>query len=141
MPYIALIAAVVDTSSGRIEVSAAGINQPLITRANSRAVTTVECGGPPLGVIENYPFENHEAELDNGDVLALYSDGLVEARSVVNPSDRFGDERLAALLKAQAARRSSLSEVSHEIVEQVRQYAGGSIDDDVCLLLAKRIAA
>lgn len=138
MPYVAVAAAVIDVASGKVTVAAAGINSPVVVRAQSGEVTALECGGPPLGVIDKYEYEAGQCDLAVGDTIALFSDGLTEARNRERPSDFFGEERLAELIRLESARQPSLSEVGYSVVEQVRRFAGGSIGDDACLLLAKR---
>lgn len=140
VPYIAVIVAVVDTLTGRIVVAAAGINRPLLVPASGADIVALEAGGPPLGAIEGYQFQDEEGQLDAGDLIALYSDGLVEARTTGRPYEFFGDDRLAALIRREAAPDTPLSDIAYRVVEHVRQFAGGSIGDDVCLLLAKRTA-
>ncbi|MEU9187036.1 SpoIIE family protein phosphatase [Streptomyces sp. NPDC048484] len=84
--------------------------------------------GPPLG-LGGLPFESTELRLDEGTVLALYTDGLVESR------ERDLDESHALLYRALARTSGSLDETCHDILQCLLPPAGSS--DDVALLLAR----
>jgi serine phosphatase RsbU (regulator of sigma subunit)/anti-sigma regulatory factor (Ser/Thr protein kinase) len=83
--------------------------------------------GPPLG-LGGLPFESVELELTEGSLLALYTDGLVEAR------DRDIDVGLNMLGEALARPTGSLEESCQAVVETLLPAHPG---DDVALLLAR----
>ena len=68
-----------------------------------------------------------------GDVLVFYTDGITEAR---NPSgELFGDDRLRELLAGCA--RLSAEECASQVLQAARQFAAGSLGDDVALLVLR----
>ncbi|AYC43853.1 ATP-binding SpoIIE family protein phosphatase [Streptomyces griseorubiginosus] len=86
--------------------------------------------GPPLGV-GGLPFEAVEVELDEGSVLALYTDGLIEA------ADRDIDRGLGLLRDALAHPPSGLEDLCDQVVRKVIPAAPA---DDIVLLLARTSA-
>ncbi|MFC8124199.1 SpoIIE family protein phosphatase [Streptomyces sp. NPDC057302] len=84
--------------------------------------------GPPLG-LGGLPFESLEIELPVGSLLALFTDGLVEAR------DRDIDHGLDTLGRVLSDRHASLEELCDRAVAEL--LPGGSTADDTALLLVR----
>lgn len=70
---------VYDPKSGRARIASAGHPPPLILRPDGTAETIDDVLGVPLGV-GGRPFRTIEIELPGNAILALYTDGLIEAR-------------------------------------------------------------
>ncbi|MFE6854237.1 SpoIIE family protein phosphatase [Streptomyces sp. NPDC057674] len=70
-----------DPVTGLARIANAGHLPPLLRRANGAVESVDEVLGVPLGV-GGVPFRTTEIELHDGDTLALYTDGLVEARGI-----------------------------------------------------------
>ncbi len=51
----------------------------------------LEGGGPVLGILSIAPYSEMHAQLEHGDMLVLYSDGVTEANNATY--DEFGEER------------------------------------------------
>ena len=115
----------------------AGMEMPFLLRANGE-ILMFEAGGPLLGVDEHTVYQGQRATLAIGDVLVIATDGLTEARHPTRRRDFFGMEGLAAAVREEEGRHSSLSDVCWAVVERAREFAGGAINDDVCLLMARR---
>jgi serine phosphatase RsbU (regulator of sigma subunit) len=71
--------------------------------------------------------------------MLLCTDGLSEARRYGIETDFFGQEGVisAALTAAQRPYGSSLQEIGEEIIRSAKTFAGGKLQDDVCVLLAR----
>jgi PAS domain S-box-containing protein len=81
---------------GRARVAAGGHPAPLVRR-RSGAIETLPCGGALLGPFPQWDGRTCELQLDAGDLLLLFSDGVIEAR---RHREEFGSERLGELLAA-----------------------------------------
>lgn len=131
--FVVLALVVIDPVSGESWFSLAGAEPPLVLRANGD-VETVIAGGLPLGVEPDEVYPTVKRHLEPGDLVVIATDGITEAR--------FGDDFLGPqglLWLAQAARSlPTLCEAGDAIVEGARRFAGGTLTDDVCLLLARR---
>jgi sigma-B regulation protein RsbU (phosphoserine phosphatase) len=115
----------------------AGHLPPLLVTANGRepSIQRLEEGGPVLGLIPTAQYHHGSTQCRPGDLLVLYSDGVVEA---VNQGDQeFGQERLEALLKRSF--RHSPSEVVQEILANVRKFLNGAEPQDDLTLLVVRV--
>jgi sigma-B regulation protein RsbU (phosphoserine phosphatase) len=76
------------------------------------------------------------AQLEHGDMLVLYSDGVTEAN---NPAyDEFDEERFIEVLKAH--RTLPATEIVQAVMHAVTEFAAGAPQaDDITLLVAKRL--
>ena len=86
---------VVDPATGELVFTNAGHNPPLLVRA-SGGFEKLAGGGVILGILPMAAYQESRAQMQPGDVLVLFSDGVTEA---ANPPDEdFGEERLAELV-------------------------------------------
>ena len=77
--YATVVCAVFDRNQRTLTYARAGHPPPLIV--NTAGVTWLdEAGGPPLSIANERPRANAAFDVDDGDVLVLYSDGLIERR-------------------------------------------------------------
>ncbi len=108
-----------------------GLPEGGIYRAASQRFDVLKSGNLPLGVLSNREF-NHTPiryEMNEGDELFLWSDGIIEARKP--EGEMFGEERLNALLHA----KSPVADVFGNILKQVQEHIGDSDgDDDVSMV-------
>jgi len=134
--FVSLFFCVLDPRSGEMAWSNAGHNPPMLVRAGGR-VERLEGGGMVLGVVADSTYEESRTLVEPGDLLALYSDGLTEARS---PGDEeYGEGRLAEILRE--GRGRPLPEVIETAKAAVAAWRGGAPpEDDVTLVLARRTA-
>ncbi|HWT91484.1 MAG TPA: SpoIIE family protein phosphatase, partial [Solirubrobacteraceae bacterium] len=114
---------------------ACGHPAPLLLRA-SGSVEPVPAGGPMLGVGADPALDVVDLELGDGDLLLLYTDGVLDARVV--RGEPFGEARLRSSLAAAAGRDAT--GVLDAVDGAVRAYAPGPPRDDTALL-ALRVTA
>src|SRR3990170_3745077 len=74
--FVTAIALVIDLGTGELEYCNAGHEPPLIARSSGEIVSLNEGGGPPLCVMEDFPYEHARFRLESGDRLVLMSDGI-----------------------------------------------------------------
>ncbi|WP_165066329.1 SpoIIE family protein phosphatase [Paludisphaera rhizosphaerae] len=91
--FITMLMAEVDPATHRLTLASAGHPAPLVRRADGR-IEALECpgSGPPLGVDRNASYSPSLYDLAPGEVVVLYSDGLVDA--VDESGGALGAERL-----------------------------------------------
>lgn len=110
----------------------AGHNPPILLRNNGEH-EILESGGMVLGIDEEQYFEQGAVEIDPGDLILFYTDGVTEA---FNPEEEeFGVDRLFAALKE--TKGLPVEEIIQSIYRQVRKFARGSkgMDDMTIMLL------
>ncbi|WP_254885970.1 SpoIIE family protein phosphatase [Streptomyces sp. NA02950] len=119
--------AVYDPVSGRCSLARAGHPAPAVVPPDGPATFLDLPAGPPLG-LGGLPFEALEAELPEGSLLAIYTDGLVESRS------RGMDAGLDTLRHALTLPAEGLDTLCDQVVDTMLP---DRIGDDAALLLAR----
>lgn len=135
--YATMLIAALEPDSGRLTYSSAGHNPPLVFDAASRKLAWLpDCEGFPVKLIgPNLEYENHELQLERGQTLMMYTDGLVEA---INPDDElYGDQRLVECIERQSdpAPEALLGAVLGELKTFTR---GREMEDDLSFLIMAR---
>jgi sigma-B regulation protein RsbU (phosphoserine phosphatase) len=121
------------TATGALEICNAGHCPPLVMRAGK--VAPVESTGLPVGILESSPYETLHVELDPGDSLFLYSDGLTEAVDAAD--EQYGDARLAEQLAA--GHQLGPAELAASCLEHHRWYRGDQPrQDDLTVMVIRR---
>ncbi|KUO01873.1 phosphatase [Streptomyces resistomycificus] len=119
--------AVHDPVSSRCTLARAGHVLPAVVTPDGAADILRLPAGPPLG-LGGLPFEAAEVDLPEGSLIALYTDGLIEA------DGRDGDVGLARLRQALARPAASLEDACEAVLADLLPDRP---DDDVALLLAR----
>lgn len=92
--------------------------------------------GIPLGILREHRWENCERTLELGDLLVLYTDGVVEARDA--RGEMFGEERLH---HAVLAGGTDVHDTLGRVVYALEQHQGGAVGaDDQTLIVLARVA-
>lgn len=124
-------------ANGRLEYINAGHPSPVLIR-NGQAETPFPAESCPVGLIPDMQFSSSVVNLQPGDTLVLFSDGVSEA---MDPDqNEYGIERLKKAVGESPA--GSVSDLQEAILESVRQFARGERQaDDVTLLLLRYTGA
>ena len=134
--FVTLSFCVFDPGLRTIEISSAGHPSPLLRRADGSVEALAISHGPLLGFIErseNYP--KMCCELQAGDLLLLYTDGVTEAPGV--DSKMFGPQRLCACLE-QKPFPAQLSQWTQSLRKTIQGFTGSPFqEDDITLALLR----
>lgn len=140
--FMSLFYALLDPATGQLEHVGSGHPFPYLRRADGR-VEELGKGGFPLGLRESLPARPETTHLEPGDLLVLYSDGLVEALSA--GGEAFGFARLRALLDGAAAQGpltapALTAQGLHDRILAAfdRHTEGEPLRDDLTLLVVER---
>jgi hypothetical protein len=130
--FMTLFCGVLEPESGRLRFVCAGHPFPLLRRADGE-ILELGVGCLPLGIRLGLEFEAHEVEIEPGDCLVLYTDGVVETLSPSGES--FGFERLPA-----AVASGGTSQAVHDrVLSQVEAFRQGEpVLDDLSLVVITR---
>jgi serine phosphatase RsbU (regulator of sigma subunit) len=133
--FITFFMAIADPSSGELVFTNAGHNPPLVVRA-AGGFETLKGGGVILGILPMATYQESRVQLEPGDILVLFSDGVTEA---VNPQDEdFGDDRLANLVKSLSDRPAA--EIVEAIDSAVTEFTQGApAADDITVVVVRRV--
>jgi phosphoserine phosphatase RsbU/P len=130
--FITLTYSVWEPKTKTLRLSNAGMPLPLLLRGDQIRAIRVE--GVPLGLLANTEYQETTVHLESGDLLAMFSDGLVEAAAADH--EEFGGRRLEKILREHAQR--PLREISETIFDEVARFeAGRPRRDDQTLVLMK----
>ena len=134
--FVTLFFARLDPQSRVLNYASAGHNPPLLYRRSTREYTWLKPTGPAIGLVDDIRLLCNDVQLMEGDILLLYTDGIVEA---VDPSgiEQFGYERLTDVVQ----QNGDLP--SNELVQKLRQalnnFAQGNLLADDITLVAIRV--
>jgi len=92
--FITLFYGILDKRERVLRYSNAGHNPPILYREGR--VEELELKGKPLGIFEEIELEERVVELQGGDVVVFYTDGVIDA--VNGEGERFGEERLRRVI-------------------------------------------
>ncbi|RBY85766.1 PP2C family protein-serine/threonine phosphatase [Blastococcus sp. TF02A-30] len=131
--FVTGVLAELDVASGRLRYVAAGHPPPLVLRGR-KVVKSLDGGRRvPFGLGDG-GFAVAEEVLQPGDWLALYTDGITEARDASGAW--FGEERLVELLARASAAGHPPPETVRRLTRAVLEHQGGLLQDDATVLLA-----
>ncbi|MCC7339579.1 MAG: SpoIIE family protein phosphatase [Bryobacterales bacterium] len=96
--FITMAAILVDPATGSVQYASAGHNPAVLGRATGEP-ELIRDSGLILGILKVAAYEDREVQLNEGDLLVLYSDGISEATRA-GEDEEFGEERLCRVLGA-----------------------------------------
>jgi serine phosphatase RsbU (regulator of sigma subunit) len=130
--FVTCLIAVLEPRTGRVRFANAGHNLPLVR--GQQGVRTLQARGMPLGLMRGMQYEENEEWVAPGELLLLYSDGIVEARN--QRRELFGDRRLAALIATLEAQ----AHLPSAVCDEVWRFTGEGLqqEDDITMFVAQR---
>ncbi len=133
--FVTLQIGILDHTRRRITLVSAGHPPALLYRAAHHDVIELGAGAVPLGTRLESRLVEQTADLEPGDVLVFYTDGLPEAMDL--RGEVFGDDRLRKALE-RAATGHSAAEIRTILLETVNRFKGDvELADDITLVVAK----
>lgn len=130
---------VADVARGELHYASAAHPEPLQVRRRAGSVerlagngATGRVKGPALGLFGNAQFPTHHRKMEPGDLIALYTDGLIE----INSSDQQCLYTTELLMNA-VQRRAQLpgNDLLAGVIDEIHAFSGQpEFDDDVCLV-------
>ncbi len=134
--FVSLFYGIVDTQSCALHYTNAGHLPPLLFTVSSSEAQWLEPGGPVLGLFPNASFESASVELHPGDLLLLYTDGVIEAHNQVG--EEYSRERLLSVVKSHHSKTAQ--EVLAATYASVIEFTGTNIlEDDLTVLVLKAV--
>lgn len=129
--FITALMVVVDPFTRSVRYALAGHPPPILAAGGG---TGAFGGAPglPLGVQEGGEYRTYAAHFPADATVVLYTDGLYEAR---RGSELFGFEAMTEAIARESEK--SFREGARRLVGSAREFAGGSLGDDVVVMLAR----
>jgi sigma-B regulation protein RsbU (phosphoserine phosphatase) len=130
--FVSLFWAYYLPETGQLRYINAGHLPPLLVR--STGVEKLECGGPVLGVLPLAAYNAGTVQVDSGDVLIVFSDGIAEALNARD--EEFGEQRISEVACRNIG--DSPQQICDAILREVKSFLGGlKAHDDQTLLVVR----
>lgn len=130
--FVTVFFGVLSLDDGQLLYSSAGHPPPV--RFCNRHSSLLEGAGTILGAFEGVEYREFADVLSPGELLVLYTDGVVEAK---RDGELLGNERLLDLVDA-TAEQTSVEHLAEALVTRVADYTMGHLRDDVAILALRR---
>lgn len=130
--FVTSFTGIINLQQMQITYINAGHPSPMILRPGD--TKELKANSMVIGIMGGIDLEPQVIEIEQGDILVLFTDGLLEAE---NPNEEmFGPERLAELILSH--RNSTAAQLTDLIIEELRRFTGGEqFSDDVTLMIVK----
>jgi len=134
--YATALLLIYEASTGACRWINCGHTDGIVVRANGE-VEMLPCTGMALGLFPARTYEEQSFDLRDGDLLAIYSDGVTDAQN--EEEHEFGTERLVEVLKKHFSEPAAA--VVDRVFEAIDAFAGSAPQfDDITMLVLKRQA-
>ncbi len=134
--FVTVFVATIDTFEGKLTYASAGHTPALLRRTGSRQVEQLRATMLPIGIFDNQDNQSSTVNLQAGDTLVFYTDGITEAQSPNN--DLFGLNRLIYIVESRGGESPEhLQQYIQSEVVKFRRDASGR--DDATLLILKTL--
>lgn len=135
--FITAFYLVIDTDQGTLSFSTAGHHSPLIIQPDSRRARRLfdreELKGPALMLVPDPEFATGESQLDPGDRILLFTDGLTEMPREISSDEDLGIEGIIRTLDH--IQPDSLADLVGGVVSAILDLSGAkTFQDDLCLI-------
>ncbi|MGQ9475114.1 MAG: SpoIIE family protein phosphatase [Actinomycetota bacterium] len=129
--FITIIYGELDLRTLRLRYVNAGHNDPYLIRRGGEVLALPSDRRTILGAFEDLDLKVEEVDLEPGDRLFFYTDGVVDCRDARRRP--FGEKRLRRFLKRAGSR--SAEALLEDLVETLRRFCGSVMEDDFTALL------
>lgn len=135
--FVTVFYGIYNTETGLVEYTNAGHNPPYVVRADGTVDALPMSENIVAGMFDDFTFTQSTLQLDKGDMLVLFTDGVTEA---FNTSGEMFDEKgLETTLENKGAGKSS-HDICQEILKDVNDFSGKEPQsDDITLMAIRRL--
>jgi len=133
MLFVTMFAGILDLNTGVLDFCNAGHEPPLLFTPGKDEIKIIEGGGgPPICVMEDFPYMPAQLQFQPGQMLLLTTDGIGEAMN--EGGELYGNDRLHALLGALPP-DANAEDMRQDIYSSVKTHAGTApASDDITIL-------
>lgn len=134
--FVSLLYLILERGSNDVTLARAGHEPPILYRQATKEVELIEPPGLAAGIDEGPVFKrsvkDYRFKMDSGDILLLYTDGLIESEAA--DGDEFGSDRLCAAVERYC--KLSSEELVSSIQKEVADFSAGMAQTDDITLIA-----
>jgi sigma-B regulation protein RsbU (phosphoserine phosphatase) len=133
--YVTFFFALYDATTRQLSYTNAGHLPPLLFRGDR--IERLRTGGTVVGLFPAMTYEVGEVQLERGDLLVAYTDGLTEPENTYG--EQFGEGRLLEVLRR--ALNASPEALTAEVYRTIEEWTGSpELQDDMTMVLARVVA-
>ncbi len=132
--FVTVLAGLYDHRSHQLSYYSCGHNPGYLRRADG-TLEMLQLSGIAMGVLLSQGVKAHEIQLNIGDTVVFYTDGITEAQNA--EFQFFGSNRLENCIREEGG--GSAAELTEEIINRVSQFVGSAPQFDDITLLAMKI--
>ncbi len=123
-----------DTTTNKIQFATAGSTPILYYNAQTDEISKISTSADPIGVEKMTEYTDNEMEVHSGDIIALYTDGIIEA---VNANgNQYTSEKLIETIRSN--NKLSSKEIASLVKADIKDFTGTTRQhDDQTLLIIK----
>ena len=136
--FVSAVIGVVDARSGEVDLCNAGHDAPVLLRVGEPPRSLDDPRGPPLCVIEDFPYEPGRFKLEANDILLLTTDGVTEAAD--RQFNMYGAERLLKCFSGIDEARTA-RQVCEKLYADVKRFTQSAPPSDDITIMAVRFTA
>jgi serine phosphatase RsbU (regulator of sigma subunit) len=135
--FVTFVGALLDEHRGQVKLISAGHCPALLSRAAGGDVQQIKANGVPLGVMSEARYKGAESiQLERGDRLVVYTDGITEAKRV--SGEFYGTERLIKSVSGHSKLEGQ--QFIEALYNDVTDFLGGvALTDDLTILSVRRL--
>ena len=134
--FVTVFYGIFNMKTGEINYCNAGHNPPYVLKRNGQVEALPMSQDPMVGAIDGIDYHEASLQLDQGDALVMFTDGVTEAMNIQN--EEFGEERLEDTLDEVALH--NCQQIVDAIKADVAAFAGeAEQSDDITVLALKRL--
>lgn len=132
--FASLVYIELQSGSGSLRVLNAGHMPPIVLKGTE--IAEMPKGEPALGILPDTTYSEQNIELQGGELLVVYSDGLTDAQN--EKGEFFEDMRLFEFLAKSG--KLSAREAGEKLLKEIDNFNGDSgVNDDISLVILKRL--
>lgn len=132
--FVTVFYAKYDTTTRILSYSNAGHVTPVLLRCADGSCLNLDAEGLILGVTTDVDYEERQVQLEEDDIILLYTDGVTEARN--SAGELFGFARLCSILEAED--KNSPHAIIEAVLREIAAFTGTTVlEDDVTMILMK----
>ncbi|MBF8294432.1 MAG: icfG [Bacteroidetes bacterium] len=132
--FVTIFFGVLNTRTGEVQYSNGGHNPPSLVRSSGDVEQLPLTDGFLLGKMEHQDYDTKKVQLQKGDTLFLYTDGVTEAMD--SEMNMYEDERMISYLKR--TNGSSIQELAKGSIADLRSFVGGAPQSDDITVMTLR---
>ena len=136
--FVTVLYSIYDPASGILTYSNGGHDAPMLVRSDGTTTLLPLTGGVALGIAPDQKFQSRTVQLEPGDTVVFYTDGVTEAMN--GDGEQFGVQRMSDVFAASPPKNSE--QAAQAMFDAVKVFVGDTpqSDDITCLALHRTAA-